>query len=174
MHILKRILLIVPFFIFSCTHANPHKWTRTNPGGGGAIAMVGATPSGVILAASDLSGVYRSKDKGKSWDVLGASNGLLDTHINALGFHTKNSNIFFMGTGHGLYRTENGGKTIKQAKLETRDTAAKTSKPGGYIESIAMAFDKPSVGYLAHYEYWLPELTFMKTTDAGKHWNPVF
>ncbi len=135
--------------------------------------MVGATPSGVIIAASDLSGIYRSTDKGKSWDVLGASNGLLDTHINALGFHTKDSNIFFMGTGHGLYKTKNGGDKIYKVKLETRGKATKTSKPDGYIESIAMAFDKPSIGYLAHYEYWLPQLTFMKTNDTGEHWKII-
>lgn len=180
MNILNKFLLLItlfiPLFIFSCAYTEKttsHNWVRTNPGGGGAISMVGATASGVILAASDLSGVYRSTDKGKSWDILGAKNGLLDTHINSLGFHTKDSDIFLIGTGHGLYKTKDGGKLIYKAKLETHSPITETSKPEGYIESIAMAFDKPSIAYLAHYEYWLPQLTFMKSTDAGDHWKII-
>ncbi len=133
--------------------------------------MLGATKDGVILAASDLSGVYRSFDKGKTWDVLGAKNGLLDTHINTLGFHTSNADIFFMGSAHGLFKTKDGGKHIYQVTLETHSPASE--KPDGYIESISMAFDKPSVGYLAHYENWLPQLTFMQTSDTGESWKII-
>lgn len=170
------LLLIISFFLYSCDmndKSTSHNWIRTNPGGGGAIAMVGATKSGVILAASDLSGVYRSTNKGKSWDALGARNGLWDTHVNALGFHTNDSNIFFMGTAHGLFKTNDGGDSIFQATLETHNPPTKTEKTDGYIESIAMAYDKPSIGYLAHYENWEPQLTFMKTVDAGDNWKIV-
>jgi len=175
----KPLLLILPFLLvfgFSCADSNKqsqHHWTKSNAGGGGAISEVGATPSGVILAASDLSGVYRSADKGKSWDVLGEKQGLLDTHVSSLGFHTKDSNIFLMGTAHGLFKTKDGGKTIYQAKLETHSPSTPKKKPDGYIESIAMAFSKPSIGYLAHYENWLPELTFMKTVDSGDSWKII-
>ena len=168
------ILLLFQVFNFSCAdNVFQHHWKRTNLGGGGAIAMVGATASGMILAASDLSGVYRSTDKGKSWDVIGETNGLLETHINALGFHAKDGNLFLMGTARGVYKTKDGGKTVYQAKLETHSPSTATSKPDGYIESIGMAFSNPSVGYLAHYENWQPELTFMKTTDAGDSWKIV-
>lgn len=170
-------LFIIASVIYSCTSPDDrptsHKWTRTNPGGGGAISMVGSTKSGVLLASSDISGVYRSTDKGKSWDILGARNGLLDTHVNVLGFHTSDSDIFFMGTGHGVFKTKDGGNSIYQAELETHSPSTKDNKPDGYIESIAMAYDNPSVGYLAHYENWTPQLTLMKTSNAGDNWKII-
>lgn len=172
----NKFLLFFSLFIYSCGYpdkSSSHNWVRTNPGGGGAISMVGATRSGVIIAASDLSGVYRSIDKGRSWQVLGAKNGLLDTHVNALGFHTKDSDVFLMGTAHGVYKTKDGGDSIYKVRLETRNPATPKNKPEGYIESIAMAFDKPSVGYLAHYEYWLPQLSFLKTTNSGDSWDII-
>lgn len=178
-HFIKQILLSFSLLtlLLSCSdktnNNSEHHWVRSNPGGGGAISMVGATPSGTLIAASDLSGIYRSTDKGKSWDILGAANGLLDTHVNALGFHAQNSDIFLMGTARGVYKTKDGGNTIYKAKLETHSPSTPENRPDGYIESISMAFSQPAIGYLAHYENWQPELTFMQTSNEGDNWNII-
>jgi photosystem II stability/assembly factor-like uncharacterized protein len=166
------------FFLFSLQllSAEPnlqHSWIRTNAGGGGAFSMVAATKSGILLAASDISGVYRSVDQGKNWEALGANNGLLETGISSLGFHPTNGNIFYIGTYRGLYKTKNAGKSIYQVKLETirQPDSIDPSKADGYIESIGMSLSQASTGYLAHYEDWNPELTFMKTSDEGETWK---
>ncbi len=159
---LSLILFIVYFQVYS-----QHNWTRTNPGGGGAIAMVGATADGTIVTASDLSGVYISSNNGDSWKVIGATQGLIQTHISSLGFHATEGNIFIMGTAIGAFKTKNGGDTVYPVQIELGDNGL------GYIESIGMAISDASIGYMAHYEDWLPILSFLKTTDAGETWQIV-
>ena len=155
---------------FCCLlHINAqHNWVRTNPGGGGAIAMVGATADGTIVSASDLSGIYTSSNNGASWEVFGATQGLTETHISSLGFHPQNGKTFIIGTGLGVFKTTDGGHTVTKSQLELH-----ANRGIGYIESIGMAISDNSIGYLAHYEDWLPEFTFMKTTDAGDSWTIV-
>jgi len=96
-----------------------HTWVGTNPGGGGAIAMVGATANGTILAASDLSGIYKTTNNGVSWEVIGSEQGLLETNINCFGFHPTDGNIFLIGTGIGVYKTIDGGNTVYPVTVET-------------------------------------------------------
>jgi len=165
---MKFYIALLFFFILQFHIHSQHNWTRTNPGGGGAIAMVGATATGTIVAASDLSGIYTSKNNGDSWEVFGATQGLLNTHISSLGFHPSDGNTFIIGTGIGVYKTTDGGQTITRSQLENHPNLS-----DGYIESIGMAISNSSIGYLAHYEDWLPELSFMKTSDAGTSWNIV-
>ncbi|HHB79298.1 MAG TPA: T9SS type A sorting domain-containing protein, partial [Saprospiraceae bacterium] len=43
----------------------------------------------------------------------------------------------------------------------------------GYVESIGMSPSNANIGYMAHYADWLPELSFLKTTDAGENWSIV-
>ena len=143
-----------------------HNWVGTNPGGGGAIAMVGATANGTILAASDLSGVYKSIDNGSSWEVLGATQGLTQTNINCFGFHPIDGNTFLIGTGIGAFKTTDGGNTIYPVNLQTSPNLG-----DGYIESMALDMTTGNTGYMAHHEYWQPQLSFLKTTDGGENWN---
>jgi len=138
-----------------------HNWIRTNPGGGGAIATVGATASGTILSASDLSGVYRSFDGGKSWDVLGATQGLYETHIASFGFHPTDGNIFFVGSGWGIYKTTDGGEHFSFVHKD------------GYIEGIVIAASNPQIGYMAYHEDWDTYGSVYKTTDGGDSWHAV-
>src|SRR5262249_22970395 len=57
------------------------EWVNVNPGGGGAFTAIGAGPTGVIVAGSDLAGACRSLDHGASWEVIGAAHGLAHTHV---------------------------------------------------------------------------------------------
>ena len=78
--------------------ASPGPWIRSNPGGGGWFMTIGAGPDGLILAASDLSGFYRSQDRGRTWDVIAAAQGLMTTHASGIGFHPTDPDILFLGT----------------------------------------------------------------------------
>ena len=170
--------LVILGFFMACNGSNlsenesieqKHYWTRTNPGGGGALAMAGATASGTLLVASDLSGIYRSFDKGKSWDVLGANNGLIETHISALGFHTSNGNIFFAGTGDGLYRTTNGGKNFSRLLPNSHN-----DYDVEYIESVVVAMSNPKVVYVTSH-LWNPvtKSSIYRSDDTGISWREV-
>ncbi len=138
-----------------------HDWVRTNPGGGGAVAMVGATASGTIVAATDLSGAYRSTDHGASWEPLGAAQGITQTHASSLGFHPADGDTFFVGTGWGAFKTTDGGNHFAQVH------------PDGYIESIVLAPSKPNIGYMAYHEDWDTPGEVLKTIDGGDSWHRV-
>ncbi len=164
---MKRNLLII--FVLLFTHLNAqHTWIRTNPGGGGAIAVTGATMDGTILAASDLSGIYRSYDNGASWDVLGANQGLLDTHISCFGFDPMDGDTFFAGTYSGVYKTDDGGEHFTQVFPDgTQDFEY------SYAEDIAIAASNHQTGYLTHHEYADSFGEIYKTTDGGDTWHAI-
>ncbi len=142
--------------------AQTHQWQRTNPGGGGAFSTVGASASGIIVAASDLSGAYISTDGGAHWQVAGAAQGLTETHISAVGFHRTNGQLLFVGTEAGIFRSSNGGQHWQRVL------------DGGYITAIEFATDQPDIGYAAwHPEYDALEPQIWRTDDAGLSWQPV-
>ncbi len=145
-----------------------HNWTRTNPGGGGAIAVVGATASGTILAASDLSGIYRSFDDGQSWDVVGANQGLLETHISALGFHPTDGNTYFAGTYIGAYKTTDGGESFQKVF-----PLASNGFDYSYIESIVLAASDSTRGYITHHPGPESFGEVYRSIDGGNSWQAI-
>lgn len=159
---------LLTFLNTSALFAQTHQWSRSNPGGGGAIATVGATASGTILAASDLSGIYRSYDDGQSWDVVGATQGLLETHISSLGFHPTNGNIYFAGTYVGAYKTIDDGENFYPVFPD-----ASHDFDYSYIESIVLAPSDPNRGYITHHP--TPESfgQVYRSTDGGDSWQAV-
>ncbi|NMH89675.1 VPS10 domain-containing protein [Flavivirga algicola] len=150
-------------FISSFVSAQTHNWTRTNPGGGGWFGCVGASKSGIVLAGSDLSGAYRSRDGGQTWDVCGASRGFNGTHVSGLGFHRTNGNIMFIAGG-GIHKTTNGG-----------DSWQSVLGGGGYITDIEFSTDKPWMGYASrHQGNWnTTNAQIYKTTNTGNSWSQV-
>ncbi len=160
------ILLLISIFITSLNAQ--HEWTSTNPGGGGAICMLGATANGDIVAGGDLSGTYITRDTGATWEVLGAAQGLTEDGMFSYGFHPTDGNTFILGTGIGAFKTIDGGDSIYRVDIETDPDLGL-----GIVETIGMAISDENIGYMAHYEWWLQDLSFLKTTDAGDSWNKV-
>jgi len=122
-------------YVIKATNAKLGLWERTNPGGGGAFSMIGSTAWGTLVAGSDLSGVYRSFDKGKHWEPLGEVNGLMNSAVVSLGFHPSNGDTFYVGTTNGLYKTINRGETFVPL------TAIPNAGNGVHIESISIPRD---------------------------------
>ncbi len=159
-------LLFTVFTVFSSNAQ--HNWIRSNPGGGGAIACVKAAPNGDIYVASDLSGIYKSTDNGQSFNVLGANQGLKETHISALGFDPSDSQTFFAGTYLGIYRTDDGGETFTFVFPRATD-----SFDYSYIEDIAIAASNHNIGYVTHHISPDSDGEVYKTIDGGLHWNAI-
>lgn len=138
------------------------RWLATNPGGGGAFNTIGAGPTGIILVASDLSGAYRSLDRGKTWDVIGSARGLTATEVSGLGFDPIDPDILYLGTEAGLFRSNDGGETFRPVLNH------------GYITDIKIAPSNPNVGYAAyHSQYDIADGVIYKTTDRGWTWAKV-
>lgn len=150
------------FFSLSITSSQTHNWSRTNPGGGGAFSTIGAGPTGIIIAGSDLSGAYRSTDHGQSWDVIGASKGMTETHISGVGFDRLNGEILYLGTENGIFRSTNGGNSVEQVLT------------GGYITDIEFGTNNPSTGYASyHPTYNSNQGVIYKSNDQGVSWSQI-
>jgi photosystem II stability/assembly factor-like uncharacterized protein len=136
------------------------RWEPVNPGGGGWFMCVGAGPTGIVIVCSDVSGAYRSLDRGQSWDVIGSYRGLKFTHVSAVGFDPQDENIIYLGIDGALYRSSDKGETF-QNKVE-----------GGYWTAIAISPADPRVGYAAWQSGWRGlNARIYKTTDRGLTWE---
>ena len=137
-------------------------WININPGGGGAFTSIGAGPTGIILAGSDLSGAYRSLDRGRSWDVIGASRGLAVAHVSTVAFDARDPAILYLGTEAGLYRsTDAGGQYLRV--LGT-----------GYVSSIAAAPGDSLVLYAGCSPLFNSgDAAVYASRDRGQSWRSV-
>ena len=151
-------------------------WIRTNPGAGGAINMIGATASGVIVTASDLSGIYVNLDKnGTHWDALGEANGInLTTHMSALGFHPTDGNTFYVGTGRGVYMTSNLGQNFDFISSNIPESNDNNT----YVQSIVSATlnnnANKTVLYVSYHDWDNNSSSkIAKTTNNGLTWTDV-
>ena len=155
-------LFIILFFLSACNRSSGNApvtgWQPTNPGGGGWFMCVGAGPTGVLIVCSDVSGAYRSLDRGLSWDVIGSDRGLKFTHVNAVGFDPKDEKIIYLGLDGGLYRSADKGETFQNVKQ------------GDYWGAIVISAADPNIGYasgLGHSAY------IYTTHDRGVSWTAV-
>jgi photosystem II stability/assembly factor-like uncharacterized protein len=137
-------------------------WERINPGGGGWFQAVKAGPTGTIIVCSDVSGAYRSLDRGRSWDVIGSVRGLQFTHTAAVGFDPADATIIYLGTDEGLYRSADHGEAFTKVS------------PGGYWGDIAISPADPNVGYAARHAQWNGlDGQVYRTTNRGRDWSQV-
>ncbi len=160
--IMKLYLSTILISISLCIHGQMHDWERTNPGGGGAYSTIGAGISGIIIAGSDLSGAYRSRDNGQSWDVIGSNHGMTETHVSGIGFHRLYGDILFVGTENGIFGSDDGGDNMVHV-LE-----------GGYITDIEFGTDTPNIGYASyHPEYNSNEGVVYRSNNNGNSWSKI-
>jgi photosystem II stability/assembly factor-like uncharacterized protein len=93
---------------------DPEKWTPLGLGGGGAIYAPAISPADPrrILLSCDMSGVYRSEDGGKSWEMIHYQQLTGSTQVRPA-WHPTDPNIAFAASGWraNLKRTLDGGKT---------------------------------------------------------------
>ena len=157
---MQRLLVMLLILYSINLNAQTHNWLRTNPGGGGAYSTVGASASGIIIAGSDLSGAYKSANDGQTWDVVGASKGLTETHISGVGFHRTDGDIIYIGTENGIFRSDDGANTVNQVLT------------GGYITDIEFGTNVTSTGYATyHPAYDSNDGVIYKSTDNGQSWT---
>jgi len=135
-------------------------WHATNPGGGGWFERVAAGPTGVVIACSDLSGPYRSRDRGASWEALGPARGVHSTHASCVAFHPTDATVLYVGTDDGILASGDLGDHFTP------------SLGGGYIEHIAVAPSDAAVAYAGRHSKWnAADGQLYRTADRGQTWQ---
>ncbi len=123
------------------------------------------------------SGVYRSRDGGRSWDGMGLET---SEHIGKILVDPRDGNVVFVaaegplwaaGGERGLYRTTDGGETW---------TAVLTISENTGVTDVEFDPSNPDVMYAAAYQrrrhIWSllaggPESGIYKSTDGGETWR---
>jgi len=157
---LATLVTLVTLLASDGVRAQP--WVDINPGAGGAFTGIGAGPTGTIICGSDLSGAYRSVDRGLTWDVLGANHGLHETHVSAVAFDPVDPNLIYLGTEFGIYRSLDGGNSLQEM-----------STPG-YVSALAPAPGNPAIVYAGCEVNWTSSIgTVCRSDDRGSTWRTV-
>ncbi len=145
-----------PFLVFMIFLLAPQSspiqatdWVRTNPGGGGAFLASAAGPDGTIVVGSDLSGAYMSKDRGKTWSVIGPLNNMDQTHVSEVRFDPTAAGTIFLGTNEGIFRSTNGGDTFAHVLQRPIVPGETYLYAAAYVTEIRLAPSDSSVVYAA-------------------------
>ncbi|MBS4205460.1 WD40/YVTN/BNR-like repeat-containing protein [Lederbergia citrea] len=174
-------------------YQKPDQWEMIEPGAGGAFMTVGAGPTGIAIAAGDLSGVYISYDDGKSWENRGQAEGIThNAHLSMVGFDTEDEKLIYVGSQYVMYKSDDKGYNFHPilSKDWNRDTRTGTfevvrgstegykdpSSSANRLYWTSMTFSKsnPNIGYAAaHSTYNTVDAMIFKTTDRGETWKPV-
>jgi photosystem II stability/assembly factor-like uncharacterized protein len=130
-------------------------WRSTGPSGlrdnyfGHPIVVDGRSP-GVVYAGGS-TGLFASRNKGRTWSKLFSSGGSVD----AIAINPVRANVLFLGGwGSGVVQTDDGGQTWSKLRLDARD-----------VWIIEIAPTRPQTVYAGGGDgLW-------KSTDGGATWE---
>lgn len=140
---------------------------------------VGTGESNMRNTVSIGNGIYRSKDAGENWQLMGLPN---SEHISKIIIHPANPDVLYVAVpgalwsdseDRGLYKTEDGGKTWKKIYY----TNARTG-----CADILMDPRDPNVLIISMWEFRRKPFAFSsggpssgiyKSKDGGLTWTPI-
>jgi photosystem II stability/assembly factor-like uncharacterized protein len=156
----------IAFLLFTVIAANAHgqTWTSLGPPGGDvrALAPDPSRPGRVFLGTAD-GHVFASEDSGTHWELLGRAGARLDAVITAIVVDPQDGNVLFAsswaldaGAGGGVFRTDDGGRTWREAGLA-----------GEAVRALAMAPSDPNLLVAGTLD------GVYRSRDAGKTWERI-
>jgi photosystem II stability/assembly factor-like uncharacterized protein len=120
------------------------RWVSIDPGGGGWYRTVAFSPhDGSCWLGGDVGGVYRTKDNGKTWEVLNC--GLSNLYCNTVAFHPSEPLVVFAGTNGGVAKSVDGGLTWSLRRA-------------GFPPQFSIGLSAPVSAVAVHPKY--PEIVF--------------
>lgn len=143
------------------------------------VLWVGLGESNIFRSSMAGTGVYKSKDRGETWEHMG----LAETqHIGRIIIHPENPNVVWVAAcgrewtdnqERGVYKTTNGGITWEKVlyvnqRVGAVDLVINPSDPDILLASmwnrVRLKWSDPLPG---------PSDGIYKTTDGGDNWNQV-
>lgn len=86
------------------------RWVNLGPGGGGWFRDIAISPhDGTCFIGGDVGGVYRSRDRGRTWQIR--NEGLANTYVNCVAFDPTDPSTIYLGTNGGPAKSTDGGDT---------------------------------------------------------------
>jgi len=127
---------------------------------GSALAL-GIVTADVVFAGTELDGVLRSEDGGRTW--TSANPGLLDLTILALALSPcfADDGIALLATASGIYRTRNGGRSWRAADLGPSDPAVQCLAVSPTFSDDQLVLAGTEAGGL------------LRSDDAGDTWRQL-
>lgn len=119
---LPLLLSLLSFTSFASDFRSYGIWQSSRLGGGGYLQRAEFSPSDPnrIYLASDVGGLYRSDDAGKSWHMLHGAlpSGEGSTQVRGIAVHPTNPDCIAIATGNpwdvrGIYRSDDAGESFK-------------------------------------------------------------
>lgn len=145
--------------------ADPQRsWESLGLGGGGAMYYPAASPHDpeILFVSSDMGGLYRSDDGGRSWTMLDWRN---TQHLGLLVFHPTNPNVVYacpwQGSGDNFMMSADAGVTWQ------RLGGASAPWTGDNLTSFAVDQGNPGLMLLAGSQ------ALYRSTDGALTWTKV-
>ncbi|MCM8818534.1 MAG: hypothetical protein NC915_03535 [Candidatus Omnitrophica bacterium] len=171
-----RKILIILFTFFSLNLFSEVLWRSIGPGLFGAMFGVGISPHNpkIIVAGVDMGNAFMTEDGGKSWKIIGRNGGEIFGNpgyrgVWCVSFDPKRENIIYIGSEHGLYKTEDRGKNWR---------IILGGDPSYTIGAIAIDPTDTDIIYAANGRGARLNVSWSlgriwKSIDGGKHWKEI-
>ncbi len=104
--VVATLILFILLIISLTSYSSPY-WGALGPGHANFVNMIKVSNKGVLYVATDLGGVYKSNDKGASYNAI--NTGITNYHIKDIAIDPENNDILYIGTRGGLFKTVDGG-----------------------------------------------------------------
>jgi len=185
-----HLLFLVPLYVSlgqAESKCDPD-WNQIGPGGGGRISSPAISPhdSNLLLAGSDMDGVYRSSNSGQDWMFLPASEiqGVIPNSYNFSGgsnyyetrfaFHPTSPTLVFAGTKRGMKVSRDSGLTWKDVAGDWNGKAE-----GKFLGPTLIEFSRqnPQFAVAAFNDFkGTDKRALFITSDGGTSWRrlPAF
>ncbi len=98
--LLSSLIISLPLY------SSPY-WESLGPGHANFVNMIKVSNDGVFYVATDLGGIYKSNDKGVSYQAI--NEGVTSYNIQDIAIDPDNSDVLYIGTRGGLFKSINGG-----------------------------------------------------------------
>ncbi len=148
------------------------QWQSIGPGGGGWIEALAVDPYDpmIVYAGSDVGGVFKSVDGGKTWQT--ANHGLKNDFIRAIVIDPGDSRVIYLATAGGVHKSTDAGKSWELK----RSGFPPVSRDGfsAPINALAVSPEDSNILYagIGNRESYGSGRLY-KSRDAGESWFPV-